>query len=429
MRLLAAAAVLSAFATSFVAPAQGSPPVDAPEGRRCQYVAMADPDPAASPDALTGAVNGGPLSWHREFWLHCHVRVDNNTHAGPAGGADAHAASLPQDGDPQTREVAVLADRIDYISEEDSQDYLCTSVSWPTATGPNWLYWTPGNNGRDTVPGTTDDVPDRWTADPAEPCVVVPIMSTAPLFDGINTLIVGGVDPRTCAVFARLHTVLDPAGAGPQPGDVLYVDAEGDVFLDDGDGIREADWRDDLWYDCPGYVDWNPSPAQPAADGTPVIDSTGGAPPQIVSSVLGYVTVTMSPGDTQPTVTLAGELAVPALWSCTSTPYVATQPFTVTCDPVPVGDFGWECGVVHADVTTTSTAGRARAALYCDADGTPEVRTHTVTGVGGHDTRVAPSTLPARVTQWRCTVSNGAGAAPVPGFAAGCGDPGAVRVE
>ena len=425
MRTLVTTVALGTLVTSLVAPAQGSPPVNAPAGRPCSYAALSDV--TGGSDAYTGQVNGGPLAWDRPFWLHCHLRVNAYTHATGSAAAHADAASWPHDADPATPEVVVLAERIDYVSPEDAYDTLCTSVSWPTATGPNRLYWTPATDGPDGLPGTSDDTAAHWSVDPNVACAYPRQYSTQPLFWVVDAA-VREADARLCPAFAKAHGVLDPSGAGPAPGDLVYVDAEGDVFVDDGDGISEADWSDDLWWDCPGYTDWRGTSPQPGDDGYPVVDP---GPPagRPRSAVLGYVAVTMRDGDAQPAVTLAGVLAVPALWNCTSTPYVATAPFTVTCDPTHAADLGWDCGVLHADVTTTSPGAAARAELHCDADATPEVRTHTATGVGGHDSRVGP-TLGARVvTRLRCTLTNGLGAAPVPGFAAGCGDPGAVRYE
>ena len=425
MRTVTRGVVLAALATSFVAPpAQGSPPpVDGPRGRICAYAASSDPSPGSGDDTMVGQVNAGPLVWHTDFWVHCDVRVGTNSHNGSVPAAHVQASSSPHDGDAATGEVAVAAAPVSYPSSQGAQDYLCTSVSWPTATGPNRLYWTHGHRGPDGISNTIDDTPAHWTADPGAAC------QGSAQFDERSpfSLVFGSVDQRLCSALVRAHHALDPDSSGPEPGDTLYVDAEGDVFIDDGDGIREADWEHDLWYDCPGYVNWGSGP--PGDDGTPVIDTGGGPSPKLRSAILGYVAITMSPGDAQPTVTLAGELAVPALWDCTAPPYAAGQPFTVTCEPTELPEAGWECGLLHADVTTTSTAAVARTEIHCDSGTVPEARTATVFGTGGHSSQAGPGLWPGLVTQLRCTISNGAGGAPVPGFAAGCGDPGAARYE
>jgi hypothetical protein len=80
------------------------------------------------------------------------------------------------------------------------------------------------------------------------------------------------LDAIVCELLKPLHPFTTTAGP-------VYVDAEGDLFVDgyplvpgNAPGIHEAEWRDELFWDCLPYADWSGTTPQPGTDGTPVVD-------------------------------------------------------------------------------------------------------------------------------------------------------------
>lgn len=148
----------------------------------------------------------------------------------------------------------------------------------------------------------------------------------------------------------------------------------------------------------------------------------GGGGPQWVNPVVGYIEI-VSNAPLPPIVTLHGELANPALFSCTTpAQYLPAQPFSVTCTPQQNVNLVWDCQVLHADIQTTSAGGVGRTTMDCDNNAVAEAQTAAVSGSTGYDFQWAvQSTL---VTTLVCTVDNGLNLGPVPNWRAGCGDPG-----
>jgi hypothetical protein len=91
-------------------------------------------------------------------------------------------------------------------------------------------------------------------------------LSTGPLVDLVNDILVEH-DEEICATLIRLRSLA-------QPRYPVLLDAEGDIFVDlDADGISDADWRDDLVWDCPHYADFDdPAGGLDGVDGGVVDD-------------------------------------------------------------------------------------------------------------------------------------------------------------
>ena len=275
-KLTLAAAALAALATSFMAPvAEASPPAPdgGPRGRLCGYNASSDPAPDAEDDAMTGQVNGGTAVWDRAFTLHCSLQVDDNVHNGisndvvheqqPAECTDLDPNDAVPDavwdelnGVDQLNGLgenfcrATMAPRlINYISPEESQDYLCAWVTYgsPTTT----IYYYPGNDGPDTIPETPDDEPGHWSSSSARTCSAATQISTGPVIDLLNDLVFEPTDVITCDVLKTIRPTVNSID-----NEIIYIDREGDLFITDTDqGISEDDYRDDMWWDCVKYVD------------------------------------------------------------------------------------------------------------------------------------------------------------------------------
>lgn len=149
--------------------------------------------------------------------------------------------------------------------------------------------------------------------------------------------------------------------------------------------------------------------------------------PGVTSTVLGYVFIDHQATVGAPlTYRLFGAVAAPTEWTCSDSTST-TGAYTVTCTPTPSNFVSWRCDVLHADASTSSSAARMRTILDCNGVAPAEAQTSAVGGTGGHDTQMALAA--ASVTAFSCTVDDGAGNAPVPDFAGGCGDPGLVDVE
>jgi hypothetical protein len=242
-KLALASLALSTVAMTFVAPAAHAGPFEnGPRGRLCGYNASSDPAPDADADAMTGQVNGGPLAWDRDFVLHCTLQVDSNVHNGTSNDTVHESIGAEPVSDTGNYLAILQPTPINYLSPEESQDYLCTSVTSGTTT----LYWRPTTDGPDGLPNTPDDVPGAWTTDPNTPCSaatqVSTGVSTGPVIDLLNELV---FEPLDVLVICPLLKILRPViGAGP----VTFIDSEGDLFLL---GTTE----DDLFWDCPVYVD------------------------------------------------------------------------------------------------------------------------------------------------------------------------------
>lgn len=230
-------------ASLLVAPAAAGPPADGPTGYTCHFLSTADPGTGDQ----VGEVTGGPMIWDRDFYLHCHLKVDHWTHSGPER-ADVHRPSFPHDGDVTPGEVAAFVAPVRYPLGDDEIAVSCTAVSWPHSTGPNWLYWHPAGS-----------APGHWTTEPTSPCFEFG-PDPEPLPDTVFRI----VDGALCPVLAGRHE----HPSAPGPGDRYYVDHEGDVFVDDGGGISEARWRETFLWDCPPYSSFS----GPGPDGDPVID-------------------------------------------------------------------------------------------------------------------------------------------------------------
>ncbi len=255
-KLLLASVALCAIGTSFAVPAaQASPAVPGPTGPKCGYTAVSDPGPDAGPDAMTGEVHAGPLTWDRDFTVHCSLQRNDNVHNGTSN--DVWRESQGAEGTATTWVAHMPSRPVNYTSGENDRDYLCTSVTSAGGT----IYWV-GAEDPDGIPGTGDESGGYWTSDPNRACSAATQFSTGPLIDLINGIVIEFVDPTLCEALKALRTVLP---ANP----LVLIDREGDVFIDsDLDGISEGDWQDDMFWDCEAYVDY----PNPGNDGTPVID-------------------------------------------------------------------------------------------------------------------------------------------------------------
>lgn len=121
-----------------------------------------------------------------------------------------------------------------------------------------------------------------------------------------------------------------------------------------------------------------------------------------------------------PRYVLFGALADPNQWSCSGSG--DTSSYTVTCLPVTLPlNVSYLCSVLHADISTASRGASGRTTMDCNGDGAPEGVTKTVTNFGRHSVW-SSSRVP--VTAFVCTLDLA-----VPVSTAGCGDPGAARVE
>lgn len=244
-KLVLASCALAALATSFVTPAQAGPPTAGPAGAKCGYNAVSDPAPDADADAMTGEVHGGPATWDRPFTLRCTLQVDSNVHNGTTNDtlSEGWAATEPAPG----QWVAQGQAPINYLSPENSQDYLCTSATYSGGT----LYWHPTDPGPDGIANTLDDVPGHWTTDPNTPCSAATQFSTGPIIDLLNELVFEPLDGiAICPALKALAPVVNAI-----PGGLALIDAEGDLFLDLGaNGISEADAENDMFWDCPVYL-------------------------------------------------------------------------------------------------------------------------------------------------------------------------------
>lgn len=250
-KLLLASIAASAVITSLVAPVASAAPLPSgPSGARCGYDANSDPSPDAGPDDMIGEIDGGPLAWDRPFTLHCVIQVNNPLHSDPDTLAKNDAAAVGSG----TAWVAVAPPKqVAYQSGEFDQDYLCTEVVYAGGT----LYWSAASD-PDGLPNTGDEVPGFWTTNASAPCNPATQTSTGPVVRLLEQLEITYVDPTLCAVLKQLHAVT-PAPVGP-----LYIDTEGDVFLDlNLNGITESDWQNDLFWDCPLYTAY----PLPGADG------------------------------------------------------------------------------------------------------------------------------------------------------------------
>ena len=264
-RNLAAGTVLGV-ALSFVSVAEADPAGTRPAGRNCGFSAVSDPGAQAPPDAMTGEITGGPMLWDRDYWLHCRLQVNSNVHNGSANDeVAARAPSSPHDGDSEMDEIATLAEPIGYTSGEADQAYLCTSVSWPTATGPNWLYWDPTADGPDEVPGMDLGTGD-WTTSPSRPCSGTgssldpePCVTT-PATDGLSRGSQPQAEEPSCV---RCDVTLELQGFDLQGWD------EGDPFTDD-ESPADVRWLietrsgsnvPDFWTEFAGGDAWVPGTA------------------------------------------------------------------------------------------------------------------------------------------------------------------------
>jgi len=139
--------------------------------------------------------------------------------------------------------------------------------------------------------------------------------------------------------------------------------------------------------------------------------------------VVGYIKIVFDATTmTEPKVIVSGVLADPTRWDCVRpTTYVPAVPFTVKCTPVPNTLAAWRCDILHANSATTSASGILRTSMFCDASIVPAARTRVVSGAGDYAYQYGPSG--AVVQEFRCTIDNGAAAAPVPNYWAFCGDP------
>jgi hypothetical protein len=139
------------------------------------------------------------------------------------------------------------------------------------------------------------------------------------------------------------------------------------------------------------------------------------------SPVVGYISIASSNAvGIAPTYQLHGALADPTEWACVGSGTNAS--YSVKCVPtVAVLPIAYKCDVLHADVNTATAGSTARTTLDCDSDGTGEVATATVSGVGGWDSKW--SVDGRAVTAFTCTIDNAAG-----DWGGGCGDPGVPTV-
>lgn len=157
----------------------------------------------------------------------------------------------------------------------------------------------------------------------------------------------------------------------------------------------------------------------------------GGAPPggrAVFSPVVGYVHITTL-ASTVPVVSLSGDLANPLNWTCTvPATFNPALPYSVTCTPSQNVNLIFECSVLHADITTHDPQAVARTSMDCNGDTVPEAQSSAYGNLppNNHGFQWAPSNT--LVTQFVCTVDNGAGLGAVPRWTAGCGDPGAPHL-
>lgn len=263
-RLILASLAVSAAAMSLVVPvASATVPDTLPRGRLCGYRATSDPAPDAPANAMTGTIDAGPAVWDRAFTITCSIQVDDSVHNGTTNDKARESQASVGSG---TTHVAVMEPRtVNYLSPEDSQDYLCVSVTWSGGT----IYFSAGNDGPDQIPGTADDVPSSWSNSSSVTCGAATQFSTGPFIDAVNDIVIAVVDPIVCAVLQQVHTLLFH---GQTPG-LVYVDHDGDVFITaDGSAVSEGNWRETMFWDCPGYADYDTDPYSPGDDGTPVVD-------------------------------------------------------------------------------------------------------------------------------------------------------------
>lgn len=244
---------VTAVGTTFVTPAaEAGPPVTGPQGRLCSYSSVSDPSPDADADTMVGQTNAGPLVWDRPFTVTCTIQVDSNVHNGTTNDAYASGSASVAVG---TNHVAIHRDAgFTYDSPEDSQDYLCTSVTYASGT----IYWHPTDPGPDGVAGTPDDgEAGHWTTDSNKPCSAATQFSTGPFIDLLNETVFEPLDSLIlCPILKELHLLLfhDPA---THPNDYngqapIYVDDDGDVYID-LDLTAPVEHPDDLFWDCPPY--------------------------------------------------------------------------------------------------------------------------------------------------------------------------------
>lgn len=150
----------------------------------------------------------------------------------------------------------------------------------------------------------------------------------------------------------------------------------------------------------------------------------GGVPRGARSAVVGYIAIQhlTSAGQTRPTFTVMGELAVPTLWQCADN--FPAVPYAVTCTPQTGVPLDWKCDVLHADVEVYTAGSRAGTSLDCDGGATPPEAETAVLGRPGVDSTW--STSDVVVSEFTCTIDGGSLTA-VPDYSGGCGDPGAVE--
>ena len=235
-RLTLATITLGTLAALLPPTAEAGPITPGPLGRGCSYAAMSDPSPDADADAMTGQINAGPMIAQAGGTLHCIIRVNVNSHAG--GGVAAHVEC-----DADSTGVIVCVTTTSYASGDDDQDYFCMSYDRPHGAGT--IYWHPADDKHTLDPA--DDEAGHWTTDATKPCAAATQISPRPPFDSTD------------------YTLCDLLKARAGPGNGYFIDREGDVFVDtdaDGDSAAsyEADWYNELFWDCPLYTfdDGNP---------------------------------------------------------------------------------------------------------------------------------------------------------------------------
>jgi hypothetical protein len=244
-RSILTAVTLTALAGTFVVPAHASMPTGGPTGAKCRYTAVSNPAPDAPTDQMTAVISAGPLVWDRKFSVHCTVQVNSNFH----NGNDAAVVWADAVGSGSAWVGIMPPTQRNYTSHENDQDSLCTSVKYDENGVTVTIYWVPGNDGPDGIPGTPDDVAGYWTKDAGRSCGEATQFSTGPAERLIDTVV--------CPVLASLHTTLGFTGS-PTSSDLIWIDSEGDVFVTDGGaGIREDNWQNTLFWDCPLYTNNN----------------------------------------------------------------------------------------------------------------------------------------------------------------------------
>lgn len=230
-KFVLAAVALSAAATSLMTTpaAQAGVPVKGPEGFRCGYFEVTDPNPeAGNEDEVDGDIYAGPATTDEPGTLVCTIRSNPGTHAAPGVRvaefrSDRNGVIVGVQSSPGTTTVS-----------GDGDLFLCTAFRKANGTT---IYH-------------SEDVTPRWHTDPGKAC--------SPLGQGPGTGNVWDVvDGTLCSELAR--------DTGYHGRGNAYIDVEGDVFVDlNANGISEAEAMDELLYDCPRYTfatdDWNANP-------------------------------------------------------------------------------------------------------------------------------------------------------------------------